>query len=144
MGVVQQIGSPREVYTSPDTLFVASFLGSPSINVLPIEFEGSESTVLGARVAAPRAARHAAIRPEHVAIGEDGGLGASWRATVRVVEPLGGETVLHCEVAGATLRVKEHGFSPRAPGDEIALHAPREAIAFFDEAGRRIAVEAGA
>jgi multiple sugar transport system ATP-binding protein len=141
-GEVEQVGTPREVYADPATLFVASFLGSPAINVIELEGVGTK-TGLGAEVRAPASATHAAIRPEHLRVGEASGDDAvGWRGSIEIVEPLGGETIVHVRVEDTRLRVKEHGFAARAPGDELALHAPRAELLFFDEAGRRVGATA--
>ena len=103
-GVLQQLASPRELYENPGNLFVAGFIGSPPMNFLPAEVEGTKvklpfgTVEIGAEKAAKARDRGlliAGIRPEHF---EDASLvdqdtsGSSFKATVEVVEWLGNET----------------------------------------------------
>jgi multiple sugar transport system ATP-binding protein len=113
-GVVQQIGSPRELYTEPVNLFVAGFIGSPSMNFLPAEFDGETLKLPIADVRLPDELRNrlprdaprqiiAGMRPEHF---EDASLagdnrqhGAVFRATVDVIEWMGSELYVYFEAA---------------------------------------------
>jgi multiple sugar transport system ATP-binding protein len=103
-GVLQQLASPRELYENPGNLFVAGFIGSPPMNFLPAEVEGTSvklpfgTVEIGEEKAAKARDRGlliAGIRPEHF---EDASLvdqdtsGSSFTATVEVVEWLGNET----------------------------------------------------
>ena len=103
-GVLQQLASPRELYENPGNLFVAGFIGSPPMNFLPAEVEGTSvklpfgTVEIGEEKAAKARDRGlliAGIRPEHF---EDASLvdqdtsGSSFKATVEVVEWLGNET----------------------------------------------------
>ncbi len=103
-GVLQQLASPRELYENPGNLFVAGFIGSPPMNFLPAEVEGTKvklpfgTVEIGEEKAAKARDRGlliAGIRPEHF---EDASLvdqdtsGSSFKATVEVVEWLGNET----------------------------------------------------
>jgi multiple sugar transport system ATP-binding protein len=84
-GNIEQIGSPLELYRSPQNLFVAGFIGSPKMNL----------------IAGAAAARHGAatigIRPEHLAISTTAG---EWKGIVGVTEHLGSDTFLHVHVDG--------------------------------------------
>ncbi|MEO5898931.1 MAG: ABC transporter ATP-binding protein [Ilumatobacteraceae bacterium] len=84
-GRLQQVGTPHEVYDRPATAFVAQFIGTPPMNLLPAGFLGNEHTQIG-------------IRPEHVVLDPHG----AHLANVRLVEQLGHETLVTTElVAGA-------------------------------------------
>ncbi len=104
-GVVQQVGSPDELFHNPSNLFVAGFIGSPGMNFFsgPVEVEGERAFTrfAGARVPLPVSAAAVAglggqavfgIRPEHLAINDES-LGVSLTATL--VESLGTEKILH-------------------------------------------------
>jgi len=104
-GVLQQLASPRELYENPGNLFVAGFIGSPPMNFLPAEVEGTSvklpfgTVEIGEEKAAKARDRGlliAGIRPEHfedAALVESGDVAASsFKASVEVVEWLGNET----------------------------------------------------
>ncbi len=102
-GVLQQLATPRELYTNPGNLFVAGFIGSPPMNFLPAEVDGTSVKLPFGTVQIPqeRAQRAqgkglliAGIRPEHfedASVKEDTSSGSTFRATVDVVEWLGNE-----------------------------------------------------
>jgi ABC-type sugar transport system ATPase subunit len=88
-GQLQQIGTPQQVYAKPETVFVARFIGTPPMNVMPPGlFERSEALV--------------GVRPEHLEITPNGGL----PVTVRMVEQLGHETLLICDASGTRIVVR--------------------------------------
>ena len=103
-GLLQQLATPRELYENPGNLFVAGFIGSPPMNFLPAEVEGTRLTLPFGSVeigeekasrARDRGLLIAGIRPEHfedAAIADQQGSESSFTATVEVVEWLGNET----------------------------------------------------
>jgi ABC-type sugar transport system ATPase subunit len=115
-GRLQQVGTPQEVYDRPATAFVAQFIGTPPMNLLPPGLLGSESVRVG-------------IRPEHVRIAPDGQL----HATVRLVEHLGHEILVVADVSGQKVvaRVDPGEFVPEV-GDPIALEADPGRLHHFD------------
>jgi multiple sugar transport system ATP-binding protein len=103
-GVLQQLATPRELYTQPNNLFVAGFIGSPPMNFLPATVEGDEVSLPFGKVRIPKAKADraqgrglliAGIRPEHFddasVVGKSGD-GSTFRAKVDVVEWLGNES----------------------------------------------------
>lgn len=102
-GVLQQLASPRELYTNPGNLFVAGFIGSPPMNFLPAEVEGTtvklpfgsvEIPAEKAQKAAGKGLLIAGIRPEHfedASVKQDVASGSTFHAKVDVVEWLGNE-----------------------------------------------------
>ncbi len=122
-GNVEQFGTPEEVYHQPATTFVASFIGSPPMNLLKNAPGGQAGRILG-------------IRPEHLDLGDTGG----WEFQVETVELLGAERLIYGKVGGeeVTVRVEEGRPYPR-PG-ETAHIAPREDRLhwFSQETGKRI------
>jgi len=123
-GSVAQIGSPLELYNRPNGLFVAGFIGSPTMNLI----KGAP--------AAKRGATTIGIRPEHVDVSTSAG---EWPASVTLAEHLGSDTFIHAEADGIghmTLRLE--GEAPMHAGQRIFI-TPREAnIHRFDKDGRRI------
>ncbi len=109
-GDLQQIGTPHEVYTAPANLFVATFIGSPQMNLLDgtLAFDGDRSIVKGAgfHFTLARSAGHhegdviVGVRPEHlVTASGDGPPTGKFESRVEVVEPLGSEAYVY--LAGA-------------------------------------------
>jgi multiple sugar transport system ATP-binding protein len=141
LGVLQQVGTPEELYTQPRNVFVAGFVGSPAMNLLPVE--GAEGALVddGFRIEAPGLGSAlggrraiAGLRPEDIdiAAGEPGEREAGFEATVDVVEYLGDEQLLHVDVAGRRL-VAKLPAEPRArPGDRLRLSLPLAKLHLFD------------
>ena len=105
-GVLQQFGTPAEVYDRPANLFVAEFIGSPTMSVLDARSAGGRLDVAGLALAPPAAtplppSLRAGIRPEHVAIGAGEG-----RGRVVLVEPLGHETIVILAVGAERLTAR--------------------------------------
>ena len=121
-GVMEQFGTPEEVYNRPATTFVASFIGSPPMNLLREAPGARAGAILG-------------IRPEHLDVAEEG-----WTLKVEGIELLGAERLLYCRLGKEPLIVRLHEDQP-APTVDTTIHViPREdKLHFFDVAsGRRI------
>lgn len=154
-GVLQQVGPPQAVYDRPANVFVARFIGSPSMNTVPAHVVsdggGSGSGVAvelpGARVMLPPALAAAVaradvadvvlgVRPEHVRV--DAG---PLPATVTVVESLGHERHVVCRLDdGTMLIVRQAAAEPAArEGSTVRLSLPAEHLHVFDAAtGQRV------
>ncbi|AZO08653.1 MULTISPECIES: sn-glycerol-3-phosphate ABC transporter ATP-binding protein UgpC [unclassified Mesorhizobium] len=145
-GVVEQIGPPLELYDRPNNLFVASFIGSPAMNLLTGTFasDGTPSFRGAGGICVPLPAPPAigngqamvlGVRPEHLRLADDG-----IPANVVVVEPTGSEVQIIARTAGgedivANFR-ERHSF---APGETIRLSAePGPIHLFHGETGKRI------
>jgi ABC-type sugar transport system ATPase subunit len=155
-GVVEQVGSPLALYTNPANRFVAGFIGSPAMNLLPATVVDATHVRFGNAVVDVPAMTHAAcgqpctlgLRPEHLELASDGPLALR----VRVVERLGASTVLHGDLSGqadaaagtaASLLVPRH---VAASAGSLLRCAPRadETQVFEDAAsaaGRRLSAE---
>jgi multiple sugar transport system ATP-binding protein len=120
-GVLQQVGLPRELYERPRNVFVAEFIGSPSMNLVAADFlegAGSDNLLAG-------------FRPEHVNL--DGrGDGARFRATVEVVEYLGDEELVHLRAGDRDLLAKLPVEARVETGEEATFTIPREKLHLFD------------
>ena len=119
-GRLVQFGSPREIYESPVSTYVATRLGQPRINLLPASLFGG----------APAGATQIGLRPEHIRQGE------GQNATVRRVEHLGDQTRLHLTLAGHELITLTDVHSPLSPGDTLAIR-PENPL-WFDASGTRV------
>jgi ABC-type sugar transport system ATPase subunit len=152
-GRLQQVGPPQAVYDRPANLFVARFLGSPPMNVLPGTVDGTSVTVGGATFDLPRPVAAGArrvevgIRPEHLALasgadmaGTLGGAdmagtvgGADMAGTVELVESLGYERLVRCAVDGGTVIVRAApGAADPAIGERVSVRIDARRVHLFD------------
>jgi multiple sugar transport system ATP-binding protein len=143
-GYIEQIGSPLELYDQPVNEFVATFIGSPAINLLEgvVEVNGfrlSSGSILplptGLRVSKGQAARYG-IRPEHLEIVPSGG---AMTMRVDVVEPTGNETILSGTIGGQEVQLTQRDRLSLKPGEEISVSPKLDAVYLFDtNTGQRI------
>ncbi|WP_332742944.1 sn-glycerol-3-phosphate ABC transporter ATP-binding protein UgpC [Hydrogenophaga sp.] len=121
-GNMEQFGTPEEVYSRPATTFVASFIGSPPMNLLKSAPGGRTGQILG-------------VRPEHLDIGSEG-----WALQVETVELLGAERLVHARLGDEQLIIRTHE-DQGAPAVGSTIHAqPRlERLHWFDATtGKRV------
>lgn len=123
-GVIEQVGSPLELYQSPRNKFVAGFIGSPKMNLI----EGNAAKQHGADAIG--------IRPEHIEVSEKG----QWKGTVGVAEHLGSDTFFHIHETGLaeTITVRAPGEVSYRHGDKINLEPRKDQIHKFDAEGLRV------
>jgi multiple sugar transport system ATP-binding protein len=141
-GIVEQIGTPLELFDRPGNLFVAQFIGSPSMNVLQGTLRGDGVEALGARWPLPPGvgtssegkAVHYGIRPTDMALA-----GSGIPARVVVVEPTGAETELLLDVGGQQLVLVMHGRTEARPDDTVYLAVEAAKAHVFDgKSGQRL------
>ena len=147
-GMVEQIGTPLELYDSPQNLFVAGFIGSPAMNFIKgvvrangkVAFEGSGGTRLPlAAVPIGSDGRDAiyGVRPEHFALADDGA-----PAVVQVVEPTGSELQIVAKLGGQEIIAVFRERYQFKPGDQIRLKPNPNFVHLFDEAsGQRLTTQ---
>jgi multiple sugar transport system ATP-binding protein len=141
-GKLQQVGTPREVYARPANLFVAGFIGSPSMNLLGGrvsngEVRVGETAVGGAALAHGCPEPVLGLRPEALRIrGDDVGVGVPVLPfVVDVVEPMGHEAVVHGRLRGggeAPVVARLGADEEPRPGDELQLTFRPEDLHLFD------------
>jgi multiple sugar transport system ATP-binding protein len=156
-GVVEQFGSPLELYHQPQNLFVAGFIGSPKMNFVEGTVAESASNALtialgdGSQLVAPLGADGlrpgqkvtVGLRPEHLQVG--GGADAELRGRVIAVEHLGGETYVYLERGqGDPLVVKAEGDCPARVDESLPVGVPASACYLFDDTGQALARRAAA
>ena len=146
-GIIEQIGTPLELYDRPGNLFVAQFIGSPSMNVVEgtLRKEGGASWVEALGRKWPTAVNgagtdgmmvHYGVRPSDIVPAPEG---EGIEAAVVVVEPTGAETELLVQVADQQMIVVIHGRTSAQPGDRIMLRIqPADAHLFASADGRRL------
>ena len=153
-GVIQQFGSPQDLYQRPANLFVAGFIGSPSMNFIPVTLvradtgfgvalkSGDASHVL--HLSADEALRPyldkeitLGIRPEAIGIAAAGA--GHLLCQVDLVEPTGPDTLLQVQINGARVTARVEPQNARAPGEVAALAFDMAKAVLFDpQSGERI------
>ncbi len=145
-GRVEQIGTPEQVYGKPASSFVASFIGSPPMNLLTgradgLQFTagtGADAVTLALPAAAPRTGAFVlGLRPEHVDLADDG----AWPMQVDTVEMLGAERLVHGRLGGSMFTVRvDATLTPPKVGQVVQLRAAPGRLHWFDAtSGLRVA-----
>ena len=120
-GRLEQFDTPREIYESPNSTYVATRLGSPRINTLPTALFGN----------APAGASTIGLRPEHIVLGE------GKECAVTRLEHLGDQTRLHLKLDGFDIITLTDAHTSIVVGDSVAI-SPRTPL-YFDDNGMRVA-----
>jgi multiple sugar transport system ATP-binding protein len=157
-GVLQQVGSPQQLYDSPTNRFVAGFIGSPAMNFLEMTVDGKGDTAAltydGLRLPVPPRARAsigsegrkvvAGFRPEHLNVGEAQGSGeAGFAATCDVVEYLGNEELLHLRLGKEDIVAVVNAAAAVQAGSQVQLRLPLAKLHLFDaESGESLYAQA--
>ncbi|MCY7316137.1 MAG: sn-glycerol-3-phosphate import ATP-binding protein UgpC [Rubrivivax sp.] len=142
-GRIEQIGTPEQVYGRPASTFVAGFIGSPPMNLLAGQADGSRFTVDGHTLVLPAPAPRAGplllgVRPEHAQLGT----GSGWPLQVELLEMLGAERLVYGRLGGKdagspgasfTLRI-DGMLKPPRHGDTLHLQVAAEQVHWFDPA----------
>ncbi|MBN9277805.1 MAG: sn-glycerol-3-phosphate ABC transporter ATP-binding protein UgpC [Hyphomicrobium sp.] len=140
-GVIQQYDTPEQVYEKPANQFVAGFIGSPTMNFLPVRLQG-DSVVLASdgralalgdehRGCLRNAGGEATlgVRPEHLVLCNPGdGIAAS----IKLVEPLGSDTMVHFDLAGTAAIARVDPATKPKVGETIALRMVPSRVHMFD------------
>ncbi len=138
-GTIAQVGSPRELYEAPANLFVAQFIGSPKMNVMPCETSDQQYHLEGNRSGSyqgSRPAKHVGIRPEHIELGDVGT--GQCDGTVDVLEYLGADTFVIVDGGPlGQITVRVIGDSVLNPGNRVGLSFG-DALHFFDADGQAV------
>jgi sn-glycerol 3-phosphate transport system ATP-binding protein len=139
-GLVEQVGTPIDLYEKPATAFVATFIGSPSMNLL--NFNAAKTWTLNGDSAPPGEAVTLGIRPEDIApieLSSSDIEGFHARVRVAAVELVGAESYVHSLFeSGDPLVFRVPGRSRIEMDDVIAVHAKPGSFHYFDARGRKI------
>ncbi|MCQ1571664.1 sn-glycerol-3-phosphate import ATP-binding protein UgpC [Neorhizobium galegae] len=137
-GLIEQVGTPIELYEKPETTFVATFIGSPSMNLMKLGNGAGWKMSPEARL--PNNAATIGIRPEDIVIA-NGNASGPVRAEVQVaaVELVGAESYVHALTAdGSPVVFRVAGRSGIQIGETMALTADAARFHLFDAAGKRV------
>jgi len=144
---IQQLGTPAEIYGRPVNRFVATFVGSPAMSLIPGRIGSGAFTAPGLRLPLEGYAADTAledgravelgIRPEHVLLAPDDS--AAVEATVEVVEPIGSDILVWVRLGDAPIAVRLPAETPVSPGDRLKLLLQGRRLNLFDaQSGQRI------
>lgn len=135
-GHIQQIGTPSEVYHSPANVFVAKFIGAPSMNLVPALMSENKLTlksgisINGPWTSSKSGEVHIGVRPDDLMVSEtENGI---LSGTVTVQEPLGSETLVYVDTEVGEVIAKADGRKPPELGSVVSLSASPETLHVFD------------
>jgi multiple sugar transport system ATP-binding protein len=149
-GVIQQLDTPHAVYNHPVNLFVAGFIGSPTMNFLNGRIDGSKFSIdaldipLGdykfEKDGIGKLDGILGVRPEHIAVGEDARkMPFQLDSEIEIVEPMGSDTVAWTKVAGQSLTFRCSSDIPLAPGQKVTIgFDPARGSLFDAQSGVRV------
>ena len=133
-GVLQQLGTPDEIYNRPANTYVATFIGSPTMNLVEGRAVGDQFQVTGAQLAltAPGNAGKSTLmglRPEHIRLSDN----AAWRGVVGLVEPTGADTYVVVDTAAGKVTVRVSPQMQVRTGDSVGLDIQASHVTWFDQ-----------
>jgi len=141
-GRVEQNGAPVDLYESPANVFVARFIGTPPMNLLPLAESRGGAVIAGsegpALLPVSCAGGMLGVRPEHITLAFERGV----RAAVENVEYLGGDSLLACRIGAHPLAVRVAGTVALRPGEAAWLTWAPGAQHYFEASGARAEVPA--
>jgi multiple sugar transport system ATP-binding protein len=139
-GILQQIGTPDEIYRTPVNTYVAGFIGSPMMNFIEGRGEQGKFVFAGGSLELPMPAGRDVIlgqRPEHIHLADD----AAWRGEVVLVEPTGADTYVVVKTAVGLITVRAPANTKLAIGANVGMTVSSRHNNWFDKAtGLRVAV----
>ena len=130
-GKVEQAGAPAELYERPASSFVASFIGTPPMNLLDLVATNAGAAIAGTAEIVTQDAKglglQLGIRPEHIALSSEG-----LAATVETSEYFGADSIVTCQIGTQRINLRVPGPPTLLPGAIVHLQWPASAMHFFD------------
>ena len=151
-GRIEQVATPHEIFAKPANLFVASFIGTPQMNLLPAEFQGMDGDRARFRVDAqdvtlpaesfmgrlrPGSKATLGVRPRAFELAVESAAG-TLSAVADIIEPMGAETLIHMVENNRDIRVVVDRTRRVAPGERLHMRPKPGQVHVFDEHGVRI------
>jgi multiple sugar transport system ATP-binding protein len=144
-GIVEQIGTPLQLYDHPANTFVATFIGSPSMNLIPAQVVDGKARCVAGDLPLPAdfaltsvQSLQYGVRPENFKVVDTGSID-SLSGQVEVIEPTGADTQVFVRVGEQLLTVVQHERVTLKPGDHVGLRADLAKVHLFDSGpGKRI------
>jgi multiple sugar transport system ATP-binding protein len=136
-GLIEQVGTPLELYDHPANQFVAQFIGMPSMNMVAANAIPSFSAATGGRLPADG---FLGVRPEGLRVHPKQGAPVSdVQGRVELIEALGADTLIHVDVGGVPLIARQNDRTPLQAGDDVAVELDPSVLHLFNREGRSVA-----
>ena len=133
-GAIEQVGSPLELYDHPANQFVAQFIGTPSMNMVPAQALGALAPLVGKPMPAEG---FVGVRPESVhVLPKDNG---KVQGRVELIEALGADTLIYVEALGVSLVSRQNQRTNLTPGDTVAIEFDPNSLHIFNRDGNVVA-----
>jgi multiple sugar transport system ATP-binding protein len=142
-GKILQLASPHEIYNRPRNLYVADFIGSPSMNFLPGEIKDGKFLLGGIVIplegyefvdgSRREGKAILGLRPEHILTGDNlASAAVKTKVTVELIEPMGSDTLIYTTLAGTFIHVRMDGQARVSVGDQVEIGLQPERASLFD------------
>jgi len=134
-GLIEQVGTPLELYDRPANQFVAQFIGMPSMNMVAASAIPSFSAATGGRLPSDG---FLGVRPEGLRVHPKQGAAAGVPGRVELIEALGADTLIHVDVGGVPLIARQNERTPLHAGDDVAVELDPSVLHLFNREGRAV------
>lgn len=135
-GLIEQVGTPLELYDHPANQFVAQFIGMPSMNMVAASAIPSFSAATGGRLPSDG---FLGVRPEGLRVHPKQGAPVSdVQGRVELIEALGADTLIHVDVGGVPLIARQNDRTPLQAGDDVAVELDPSVLHLFNREGRSV------
>ncbi|WP_198083580.1 ABC transporter ATP-binding protein [Variovorax sp. E3] len=135
-GLIEQVGTPLELYDHPANQFVAQFIGMPSMNMVAAAAIPSFSAATGGRLPSDG---FLGVRPEGLRVHPKQGAPVSdVQGRVELIEALGADTLIHVDVGGVPLIARQNDRTPLQAGDDVAVELDPSVLHLFNRDGRSV------
>ncbi len=129
-GCIVQQASPAEMYAKPQTIFAASFIGTPPMNLLSLAKEHNHTYIKGSKnpltFSPPSGALILGVRPENISVFHSG-----WNSIVTKIEYQGGTSLITCKIGSESVMFIQSGVAQYCVGDNLFLHCDQKHLHFF-------------
>ena len=133
-GVIEQVGTPMNLYDHPVNQFVARFIGMPSMNMVPADAIPTFSSQTGGKLPVDG---FLGVRPEGLHVHPGHGAGVPGR--VDLIEALGSDTLIHVDVGGVPLIARQNARTPLRIGDDVGVELDPSVLHLFNRDGQSVA-----
>jgi multiple sugar transport system ATP-binding protein len=135
-GLIEQVGTPLDLYDRPANQFVAQFIGMPSMNMVAASAIPSFSAATGGRLPSDG---FLGVRPEGLRVHPKQGAPVSdVQGRVELIEALGADTLIHVDVGGVPLIARQNDRTPLQAGDDVAVELDPSVLHLFNREGRSV------